>query len=133
MFSFRLSQCADRRRHFSEQKPDGVGRATRFSGPRGVAATRDGILYVADTWNHTIRMGTPVPARAAPPGLRLASDGALDWLREGTDWILETVRVLGLESGWEPATTGIRQEGSRAIFLVTPNEFQRYYRLRASD
>ena len=78
-------------------------------------------------------MGTPVPALAAPPVLRFASDGALEWVMDGTDWRLETARALGMDSRWEPVTTGIRQVGSRATFSFTPNEFQRYYRLRASN
>jgi sugar lactone lactonase YvrE len=34
---------------------DGVGSAARFTGPRGVAVDSTGVVYVADTNNHTIR------------------------------------------------------------------------------
>jgi sugar lactone lactonase YvrE len=34
---------------------NGTGTAARFWGPRGIAADRSGNLYVADTYNHTIR------------------------------------------------------------------------------
>ncbi len=38
---------------------DGVGNAARFSGPRGVELDVAGNLYVADTFNNTIRKVTP--------------------------------------------------------------------------
>jgi sugar lactone lactonase YvrE len=38
---------------------DGTGSAARFSGPSGVAVDGAGNVYVADTYNHTIRKVTP--------------------------------------------------------------------------
>ncbi|MBI5689797.1 MAG: immunoglobulin domain-containing protein [Verrucomicrobia bacterium] len=38
---------------------DGTGGAARFNAPAGVAVTSLGTVYVADTYNHTIRMVTP--------------------------------------------------------------------------
>jgi hypothetical protein len=38
---------------------DGVGRNARFFLPSGIAAASDGTLYVADSWNSTIRLITP--------------------------------------------------------------------------
>ena len=38
---------------------DGRGTAARFSTPSGIALTRDGVLYVADTGNNAIRRITP--------------------------------------------------------------------------
>ena len=34
---------------------DGTSTLARFNGPRGVAAGANGLVYVADTGNHTIR------------------------------------------------------------------------------
>jgi hypothetical protein len=34
---------------------DGFGTAARFSGPHGIAIDSDGTLYIADSWNNTIR------------------------------------------------------------------------------
>ena len=39
---------------------DGTNNAARFHSPAGLAADANGNLFVADTGNHTIRMGTPL-------------------------------------------------------------------------
>jgi sugar lactone lactonase YvrE len=44
---------------------DGVGSTARVSGPRGVAVDRTGAIYVADTFNNTIRKLTPAAATVA--------------------------------------------------------------------
>lgn len=57
---------------------DGSGGAARFSAPRGVAIGRGGIVFVADTDNHTIRRVTPsgrVLTLAGSPGLAGSADG----------------------------------------------------------
>jgi hypothetical protein len=38
---------------------DGIGATARFFDPAGVAATSAGTVFVADTYNHTIRAGVP--------------------------------------------------------------------------
>jgi hypothetical protein len=40
---------------------DGIGSDARFAYPSGVAVDSMGNIYVADTLNHTIRKGFPVP------------------------------------------------------------------------
>jgi hypothetical protein len=44
----------------------GAARAARFHEPQGIAVGQNGAVYVADYYNHTIRVGTPAPA---PPQL----------------------------------------------------------------
>jgi sugar lactone lactonase YvrE len=43
----------------SSGSADGTGSAARFQGPQGLAFNSSGVLYVADTNNHTIRMVVP--------------------------------------------------------------------------
>ncbi len=44
----------------------GAGHAAQFNEPMGIAVDQNGALYVADYYNHTIRIGVPQPA---PPQL----------------------------------------------------------------
>jgi hypothetical protein len=57
---------------------DGTGGAARFYRPEGVAADSAGNLYVADSWNHTIRKVTPggvVTTLAGLAGTSGSADG----------------------------------------------------------
>jgi sugar lactone lactonase YvrE len=58
---------------------DGVGATARFLGPTDVAVDSAGILYIADTGNHTIRkvdIDSTVSTLAGTTGLRGRADGA---------------------------------------------------------
>jgi sugar lactone lactonase YvrE len=48
---------------------DGTGTSARFNGPQGLAADSSGTVYVADTWNHTIRKVTAAGAVTTLAGL----------------------------------------------------------------
>ena len=56
---------------------DGMRRAARFHDPGGVAIDRAGNIYVADTWNSTIRKITPEGAVTTLAGLA-GADGYAD-------------------------------------------------------
>jgi sugar lactone lactonase YvrE len=45
---------------------DGTGSAARFRNPTGIAVDQTGTVYVADSGNNTIRIGTPATAPAIP-------------------------------------------------------------------
>lgn len=58
---------------------DGQGAAARFNAPKGITVDRFGVVYVADTGNHTIRKITPdgtVTTLAGQPGKSGYADGA---------------------------------------------------------
>ncbi|MCX6874734.1 MAG: choice-of-anchor D domain-containing protein, partial [Verrucomicrobia bacterium] len=47
---------------------DGIGTAARFSHPEGITVTTSGLIYVADTENNRIVVGTPLaPGAVTPP------------------------------------------------------------------
>jgi hypothetical protein len=56
---------------------DGIGTAASFSGPSGIAVDSSGVVYVADTLNHTIRQITPAGVVTTIAGTAGAS-GATD-------------------------------------------------------
>ena len=57
---------------------DGTSSAARFNSPCGVAVDSAGYVYVADTWNDTVRKVTPagvVTTLAGSPGSQASADG----------------------------------------------------------
>jgi sugar lactone lactonase YvrE len=57
---------------------DGLGAASRFNRPTSVAVDRAGSVYVADYWNHTVRVVAPdgvVSTLAGNPGQSGGADG----------------------------------------------------------
>ncbi|MHB8736286.1 MAG: immunoglobulin domain-containing protein, partial [Terriglobales bacterium] len=63
----------------SEGSTDGAGSAARFYFPEGVGVDSAGNVYVADTWNQTIRKATPagvVTTLAGLAGTRGSADGS---------------------------------------------------------
>ena len=63
---------------------DGVGSGARFNNPAGVAVDSAGTLYVADTLNHTIRIGVTDTNRV--PVLTCATDKTVEC---GTAWTFD--------------------------------------------
>jgi hypothetical protein len=62
----------------TEGSTDGLGSAVRFFGPAGIAADNSGNLYVADTNNHTVRLGllSQAPSIQTQPQSQTVSAGS---------------------------------------------------------
>lgn len=92
---------------------DGTGSAARFNAPSGIAVDAAGRLFVADTDNHTIRLGTTasVPIIVAQPQSQTVAAGedvrfsvvvrgspapSLQWYRDGVAIVGATTDTLSL-------------------------------------
>ncbi len=61
---------------------DGINAVARFDMPYGVCVDASGVIYVADTYNQTIRAGTAIslpPVRPELTGLRVGTNFFLNW------------------------------------------------------
>jgi sugar lactone lactonase YvrE len=61
---------------------DGIGNAARFNSPNGLAVDSATNIYVADTWNHTIRKITPARMVTTIAG-QSATSGSADGIGSG--------------------------------------------------
>jgi hypothetical protein len=67
---------------------DGVNAVARFNMPYGVCVDNNGVIYVADTYNQTIRAGNAAALLPVRPDL--------SWLRTGTNISLSWPATIGL-------------------------------------
>ena len=86
---------------------DGKGNAARFNQPQGVAVAASGILYVADTGNHTIR--------------RIALDGTVSTLA-GAAGNPGSLNATGTNAQfYEPEAVAVKSDGSLIYVADTWN------------
>jgi len=94
---------------------DGTGDAARFSSPNGVAADADGNVYVADTYNQTIRKITPGGVVTTIAG-RPRSAGSEDGLGSGARFFFPFgVAIDGR------GTLFVADSSNRTIRRIAPN------------
>jgi sugar lactone lactonase YvrE len=74
---------------------DASGSAARFYGPQGIGLDASGNLYVADTWNNTIRKVTPAGAVSTVAGIAGVAGAANGSTSAATFWAPLDVAVDG--------------------------------------
>ncbi|HEY5913952.1 MAG TPA: hypothetical protein VJA21_25470, partial [Verrucomicrobiae bacterium] len=89
---------------------DGPGSSVRFNLPYGLAVDSAGNLFVADTYNYTIRFGQPgFTLQAGLSGGQLV----LSWPVGASNYVLETSGTLNPGAQWSPLGTGAVLSGDR--------------------
>ncbi len=107
---------------------DGSGANARFSMPRGIAAGTQGRLFVADTGNNSIRIGTAglfVQIAVAGNQLVLTCPSA------ATNFVLETRATLSAAT-WAVVTNGITVSGPAFILPNQEASAGAFFRLRSN-
>ena len=92
---------------------DGTGSAARFYGPQGVAVDSAGNVYVADTWNHTIRKVTPGGVVTTLAGLA-GSYGSAD----GTGSAARFGGYAGLDIGAQAGPEGVAVDSAGNLYVA---------------
>jgi hypothetical protein len=105
------------------------GGFTVFVGPRGVAVDSADNLYVADTYNNTIRKGVPAssvpPPILQPPSL---SAGHFGFGITGFPNLAVNLEVSGDLSQWQFVGTYILEGGTNYVVSPNPPEGTQFYR-----
>ena len=106
---------------------DGTGTDARFYTPLGVAVNTAGDLYVADSWNHAIRLGRFNPwLQCALSGRQLI----LSWPTNATGFMPETSITSSLGASWSPVTNGVAVLGDCFVLTNNLDAPVAFYRLR---
>jgi hypothetical protein len=112
---------------------DGVNAVARFDMPYGVCVDNNGVVYVADTYNQTIRAGSStalLPVRPDLSGLRTGATVVLNWpATVGLNYLVQYKTNL-LQSAWVnlgpvlPATNTVMSFSDQ-----TGTTLQKFYRV----
>ena len=106
---------------------DGTGTDARFYMPLGAAVNTMGDVYVADTWNHAIRLGRFVPwLQCALSGSQLI----LSWPTNANGFVPETSIIPPLGTSWSPMTNAVAVLGDCFVLTNNLNTPAAFYRLR---
>ena len=104
---------------------DGPGSAARFNSPYGVAVDGTGNIYVADTGNHRISRGAPLPALA----IRRSNNSLIvSWPSPSAGFVLQQNSEPARAVGWQTSDYTISDDGTNksiSVSLPAPNLFFR--------
>jgi len=104
---------------------DGKGSAARFRHPQGIAVNKDGIIYVADTFNNAVRIlssdGNVTTVRGMnPPGMFSTEPETLFW--HPTDIMVDLSGEVYVADKGHRAIRIVRTEGVATIFASTKGD-----------
>lgn len=105
---------------------DEVGNLALFYQPEGLATDSSGNLFIADTYNDTIRFGQRGLVLTA---IRAGNRLILSWPATATNYVLETSAVAGATALWTPATNGVVQSGNSFFLTNNPTAGAAFFRL----
>lgn len=111
---------------------DGTGATARFNGPSGIVVDKAGNLFVADSFNNTIRKGTP--ASTPLPSLQIllsANQIVLSWPVAASNFVLETAHTLDPGTSWSALTNGIAISGNNQFLTNEVGAGSAFFRLRS--
>jgi hypothetical protein len=114
----------------SQGSTDGTGSAARFNNPQGVVVDSAGNLYVADSYNYTIRKGTPALQFNTSAGSLTVSNG-LSRMRllgpSGSNVVVEASANL---TTWTPVQTNALPPFGLDVSVPVGTNHQRFFRAR---
>jgi hypothetical protein len=110
---------------------DGTGSTARFYWPQAMATDGAGNVYVADSNNHTIRIG--MPSSDAPPLLQIAREenqNTAFWPLSAAGFVLDARTSLTAGVDWTPQPNGVFIAGSSFVLTNHIGAANAFYRLR---
>jgi len=106
---------------------DGTGADARFYTPLGVAVNPAGDVYVADSWNHAIRLGRFMPClRCTFSGRQLI----LSWPTNVVGFLPESSVSLARAASWTPVTNALAVVADCFVLTNSLDVPTAFYRLR---
>ena len=109
---------------------DGNGSSAQLFFAVGLAIDSNGLLYLADTGNNTIRISSLVPPRIHADG----GDGAvsLSWRTSAPNYSVETTSNVTDSTSWTQVGGSAGLLGDRFVITNSPATSPAFYRLRAN-
>jgi streptogramin lyase len=108
---------------------DGTGPTAHMNFTLGMAVGTDGLLYLADSGNNTIRVSSFIPPRLhATPGDRTIE---LSWRTSALNYVVETTTNVADSAPWTPIADPVLIFGDRFTTTNSPASNPSFYRLRA--
>ncbi len=108
---------------------DGIGSSAIFAEPSGVAVDGSARIYVADTGNNRICIGTPMPVVS----ITSSSLGfIMSWPTPFTGFVLQQNSDLGNPHGWSAVNYQVSDNGTNKSVTISPPAGNLFFRLMAN-